>query len=103
MDGCHRNCRYQCLQCLSYDLCQTCFFTGSSTRGHKPNHPVQEYCYKSTRREEARAFLTKIVNKFKSRSSSNSNKKMPMASRKIVADREADYSCLLYTSDAADE
>ena len=33
--------RYQCLQCLNYNLCQNCFFTGQSSRGHKPEHPVQ--------------------------------------------------------------
>ena len=33
--------RYQCLQCLKYDLCQGCFFTGASSRGHRPKHPVQ--------------------------------------------------------------
>ena len=41
--------RYQCLKCLNYDLCQNCFFVGLSTKGHKPKHPVQEYCYPSTR------------------------------------------------------
>ena len=57
--------RYQCLQCLSYDLCQDCFFVGRATKGHKPQHPVQEYCYPSTRREEARAFFATIANKFR--------------------------------------
>jgi len=76
--------RYQCLQCLSYDLCQHCFFSGQFSRGHKPSHPVQEYCYRSTRKEEARAFLTTIVNKFKSRSSSA---KTRTTRRRIRADR----------------
>merc|ERR1719291_964678 len=57
--------RYQCLKCLNYDLCQNCFFVGLSTKGHKPKHPVQEYCYPSTRKEAARAFLATLANKLK--------------------------------------
>ena len=27
-----------------------------ATKGHKPKHPVQEYCYPSTKKEEAKGF-----------------------------------------------
>ena len=77
--------RYQCLQCLSYDLCQDCFFVGRATKGHKPQHPVQEYCYPSTRREEARAFFATIANKFRARQANSKAKKK--IKRSLAADR----------------
>ena len=77
--------RYQCLQCLSYDLCQDCFFVGRATKGHKPQHPVQEYCYPSTRREEARAFFATIANKFRARQAHSKAKKK--IKRSLAADR----------------
>ena len=36
--------RYRCLKCLSFDMCQTCFFTGRVSKSHKLTHPMQEYC-----------------------------------------------------------
>lgn len=36
--------RYRCLKCLSFDMCQTCFFTGRVSKHHKLTHPMQEYC-----------------------------------------------------------
>lgn len=36
--------RYQCLQCLSYNQCQNCFWLGLISKGHKVNHQMQEYC-----------------------------------------------------------
>jgi len=77
--------RYQCLQCLSYDMCQNCFFIGMSTKGHKPKHPVQEYCYPSTKKEEAKAFFATIVNKFKARQ--NQPKARKKVTRTLTADR----------------
>ena len=54
--------RYQCLQCLNYDLCQHCFFYGFTSQNHKLSHPMQEYCYKSSRKEATRALLKLISN-----------------------------------------
>jgi hypothetical protein len=39
--------RYQCLDCLRYNLCQTCFFLGRISKKHKLRHPVQEHCYEA--------------------------------------------------------
>ncbi len=39
--------RYHCLKCFNFDLCHNCFFTGrtvTSGSGHKPEHPMREYC-----------------------------------------------------------
>ena len=36
--------RYRCLKCIGFDMCQTCFFGGRSTKGHKVTHPMHEYC-----------------------------------------------------------
>uniref|UniRef100_A0A0K2SVM3 ZZ-type domain-containing protein n=1 Tax=Lepeophtheirus salmonis TaxID=72036 RepID=A0A0K2SVM3_LEPSM len=61
--------RYQCLRCLNYDTCQHCFFYGHVSRGHKVHHPMQEYCYRSTRRDETMAFIKKLGNNFRKRNS----------------------------------
>ena len=80
--------RYQCLQCLSYDLCQACFFTGQASRGHKPQHPVQEYCYPSTKKEEARAFFTTLGNKLRARQARPKARNKPK--RSLKPDRPTD-------------
>ena len=36
--------RYHCLKCFNFDLCHNCFFVGRTAKGHKAEHPVQEYC-----------------------------------------------------------
>ena len=36
--------RYRCLKCFSFDMCQKCFFSGQTSKGHKLTHPMQEYC-----------------------------------------------------------
>jgi len=82
--------RYQCLQCLSYDMCQNCFFIGMATKGHKPKHPVQEYCYPSTKKEEAKAFFATIANKFKARQ--NQPKARKKVTRTLTADRSRPHS-----------
>jgi len=40
--------RYQCLNCLRYNLCQTCFFTARVSKKHKLRHRVQEHCYEAS-------------------------------------------------------
>lgn len=37
-------CRYQCLQCLGYDLCQSCFLHGMISKNHSIKHRMQEHC-----------------------------------------------------------
>ncbi|KAJ9577656.1 hypothetical protein L9F63_005736, partial [Diploptera punctata] len=54
--------RFRCLECLRYNLCQMCFFTGKSNKRHKLQHPVQEYCYETSSCEKF-AFLKMIKNK----------------------------------------
>ncbi|QQP55957.1 Uncharacterized protein FKW44_000462, partial [Caligus rogercresseyi] len=61
--------RYQCLRCLNYNTCQHCFFLGHVSGGHKVHHPMQEYTYRSTRRDETLAFLKKLSNNLKKRNS----------------------------------
>ena len=36
--------RYHCLKCFNFDLCHNCFFVGKTAKGHKAEHPMQEYC-----------------------------------------------------------
>ena len=59
--------RYQCLRCLNFDLCQHCFFRGKKTRGHKLEHPMQEYCYRSSKKDATKAFMKLLVNKMRKR------------------------------------
>ena len=59
--------RYQCLRCINYNLCQHCFFHGHVSRGHKLEHPMQEYCYRSNRRDATKAFVKLLVNNLRKR------------------------------------
>jgi hypothetical protein len=40
--------RYQCLDCLCYNLCQTCFLMGRVSKRHKLRHPMQEHCFEAS-------------------------------------------------------
>ncbi|CAG9859500.1 unnamed protein product [Phyllotreta striolata] len=57
--------RYRCLKCFNFDMCQTCFFSGRLTKGHKLNHPMHEYCSATTSVEDVRDFTKALKNKFK--------------------------------------
>ncbi|XP_053140785.1 dystrotelin isoform X2 [Hemicordylus capensis] len=54
--------RYHCLKCLSFDLCQVCFFTGQYSKPHKKSHPVVEHCVPVSAKESTRLFLRTIRN-----------------------------------------
>lgn len=36
--------RYRSLKHFNYDVCQSCFFSGRTAKGHKLNYPMVEYC-----------------------------------------------------------
>lgn len=57
--------RYRCLKCFNFDMCQTCFFSGRITKGHKLSHPMHEYCAATTSAEDVRDFTKALRNKFK--------------------------------------
>ncbi|RWS09644.1 dystrophin: isoform B-like isoform X3, partial [Dinothrombium tinctorium] len=59
--------RYRCLKCFNFDMCQICFFAGRCAKGHKYNHPMQEYCLATSSGEDMRDFTRIIRNKFKSK------------------------------------
>lgn len=59
--------RYRCLKCFNFDMCQTCFFSGKLTKGHKLTHPMHEYCAATTSIEDVRDFTRALKNKFKSK------------------------------------
>ncbi|XP_072385171.1 dystrophin isoform X1 [Diabrotica undecimpunctata] len=59
--------RYRCLKCFNFDMCQSCFFSGRLTKGHKLNHPMHEYCAATTSVEDVRDFTKALKNKFKSK------------------------------------
>ncbi|BES90613.1 efhand_2 [Nesidiocoris tenuis] len=40
--------RYICMRCLSYDLCQNCFFTGKKSKRHLAHHEIREFCAKAS-------------------------------------------------------
>lgn len=63
--------RYQCLCCLNYDLCQHCFFYGLTSKNHKLEHPMQEYCYRGSRKDATKAFIKLLVNNVRKRKISN--------------------------------
>lgn len=36
--------RYRSLKHFNYDVCQSCFFSGRTAKGHKLHYPMVEYC-----------------------------------------------------------
>ncbi|KAK9497953.1 hypothetical protein O3M35_003848 [Rhynocoris fuscipes] len=55
--------RYHCLSCIRYNLCQDCFFTGRTSKRHKTNHIIREYCAKTSTYETTIAYLRGIINR----------------------------------------
>ncbi|CAN8004091.1 unnamed protein product [Ixodes hexagonus] len=49
--------RYQCLQCLGYDLCQSCFLHGMVSKNHSIKHRMQEHCQQTSSWEKVKAVL----------------------------------------------
>ncbi|KAM7286414.1 dystrophin [Ixodes scapularis] len=49
--------RYQCLQCLGYDLCQSCFLHGMISKNHSIKHRMQEHCQQTSSWEKVKAVL----------------------------------------------
>ena len=47
---------------MRYDLCQHCFFYGLTNRGHRLDHPMREYCFRSTKRDATKAWIRLIIN-----------------------------------------
>ena len=60
--------RYRCLRCFSFEICQTCFFSGRVAKSHKLSHPIQEYCTTTTSSEEVRDLTTVFCNQFRPKS-----------------------------------
>lgn len=52
--------RYRSLKHFNYDVCQSCFFSGRTAKGHKLNYPMVEYCT-PVRRTHMRIFWDKIA------------------------------------------
>ena len=59
--------RYHCRKCFNLDICHSCFFVGKSYKGHKADHPMQEYCTSTTRTDNARHILKAVRNSFRTK------------------------------------
>ncbi|XP_048842550.1 utrophin isoform X1 [Brienomyrus brachyistius] len=59
--------RYRSLMHFNYDVCQSCFFSGRTAKGHKLNYPMVEYCTPTTSGEDMRDFTKVLKNKFRSK------------------------------------
>ncbi|XP_063774009.1 utrophin isoform X3 [Pseudophryne corroboree] len=59
--------RYRSLKHFNYDVCQSCFFSGRTAKGHKMHHPMVEYCIPTTSGEDVRDFTKVLKNKFRSK------------------------------------
>ncbi|XP_069787742.1 utrophin-like isoform X2 [Narcine bancroftii] len=59
--------RYRSLKHFNYDICQSCFFSGRTTKGHKLHYPMVEYCTPTTSGEDVRDFTKVLKNKFRSK------------------------------------
>ncbi|XP_063242630.1 dystrophin-like isoform X2 [Bacillus rossius redtenbacheri] len=88
-----RGLRYQCLQCLGYNQCQTCFFLGRTSKRHKLKHPVQEHCTQTSSSDSTRAFFRLLVNKM--RKNSSQLRSLPLQPHDGTGDSGEDDSNLL--------
>ncbi|XP_060046756.1 utrophin [Erinaceus europaeus] len=59
--------RYRSLKHFNYDVCQNCFFSGRTAKGHKLHYPMVEYCIPTTSGEDVRDFTKVLKNKFRSK------------------------------------
>ncbi|XP_059504261.1 dystrophin isoform X5 [Stegostoma tigrinum] len=59
--------RYRSLKHFNYDICQSCFFSGRTSKGHKLHYPMVEYCTPTTSGEDVRDFTKVLKNKFRSK------------------------------------
>uniref|UniRef100_A0A4W3I6T2 Utrophin n=1 Tax=Callorhinchus milii TaxID=7868 RepID=A0A4W3I6T2_CALMI len=59
--------RYRSLKHFNYDICQSCFFSGRTAKGHKLHYPMVEYCTPTTSGEDVRDFTKVLKNKFRSK------------------------------------
>uniref|UniRef100_H3BXZ6 Utrophin n=1 Tax=Tetraodon nigroviridis TaxID=99883 RepID=H3BXZ6_TETNG len=60
--------RYRSLKHFNYDVCQSCFFSGRTAKGHKLNYPMVEYCTpRQLSGEDMRDFTKVLKNKFRSK------------------------------------
>jgi len=59
--------RYHCRKCFNLDICHACFFVGKSYKGHKPEHPMQEYCTSTNKTDNARHILQAVRNSFRTK------------------------------------
>jgi hypothetical protein len=59
--------RYHCLKCFNFDLCHNCFFVGQTAKGHKAEHPMQEYCTSTGRSANMKILGQAIRNSFRSK------------------------------------
>ncbi|KAH9523440.1 hypothetical protein Btru_040023 [Bulinus truncatus] len=58
-----RGFRYRCLYCFKYDLCQNCFLQGLTSLQHKQSHPMTEYCFPTSAKDNTKALLNILKNK----------------------------------------
>ncbi|XP_059506330.1 dystrophin isoform X10 [Stegostoma tigrinum] len=59
--------RYRSLKHFNYDICQSCFFSGRTAKGHKMHYPMVEYCTPTTSGEDVRDFAKVLKNKFRTK------------------------------------
>uniref|UniRef100_UPI00358F8806 dystrophin-like isoform X3 n=1 Tax=Myxine glutinosa TaxID=7769 RepID=UPI00358F8806 len=59
--------RYRSLKHFNHDVCQSCFFSGRTAKGHRLNYPMVEYCTPTTSGEDIKDFAKVFKNKFKSK------------------------------------
>jgi ribosome-binding protein aMBF1 (putative translation factor) len=50
------------MKCFNYDICQSCFFLGTTSKKHKIDHPTQEYCQSASSKDNTKAILKTMRN-----------------------------------------
>ena len=89
--------RYHCLKCFNFDMCHNCFFAGTTgtkgAKGHKAEHPMQEYCTSTGTSDNLKIFGKAVKNSFR-RKNYFKKKQQKLAYLPIQSVTEGDLSAM---------
>uniref|UniRef100_A0A8B9PGS5 Utrophin n=1 Tax=Apteryx owenii TaxID=8824 RepID=A0A8B9PGS5_APTOW len=90
--------RYRSLKHFNYDVCQSCFFSGRTAKGHKLHYPMVEYCIPTTSGEDVRDFTKVLKNKFRSKKYFAKHPRLGYLPVQTVLEDTINFFCSVLTS-----